>query len=200
MSDILAFTRWIHYIAGVMWIGHLWFFNFVNLNYQTEVPAELKKTVNPPLMLRALFVFRWGAFFTFLSGIYMLAVLWGSADRWMNSGAQAWYMGFGVLAGTVMFINVWGVIWPAQKKIMTGLQGGPAADPKLAPRAAMASRVNTYLSVPLLLGMMGGAHKEYNLFGGDVTGFLIAVALGLALVKLGYMLFPKINTKIYKAS
>ena len=198
-SDILALTRWVHYISGVMWIGLLWFFNFVNISYQTEVPADLKKTVNPPLMLRALFFFRWGAMFTFLSGVYMLYVLWGTAERWSASGAQGWYMGFGVIAGTIMFINVWGIIWRAQKKIIGAMQGGPAADPKLAPRAMMASKVNTYLSVPLLLGMMGGAHKEYNVFGGDVTGFCIAVAIGFGLVWFGYKLAPKVSSKIYTA-
>jgi len=165
MADLLSFSRWIHYIAGVMWIGHLWFFNFVNLNYQTEVPADLKKTVNPPLMLRALFFFRWGAMFTLITGLIMLGMLWGDGQRWMNGGVQAWYMGFGVLAGLMMWGNVWFVIWPAQKKIITGMQGGPAADPALAPKALRASRVNTYLSVPMLLGMMGGAHREYELFG-----------------------------------
>jgi uncharacterized membrane protein len=202
MADLLSFTRWIHYISGVMWIGLLWFFNFVNANYQTEVPADLKKTVNPPLLLRALFFFRWGAMFTLLTGLIMLGVLWGAAGRWWMNGVvpvQACYMGFGVLAGIMMWRNVWFVIWPAQKKIITGMQGGPAADPSLAPKATKASKLNTYLSVPLLLGMMGGAHGEYMLFGGTYWGLVIGLALGMGLVYWGYSMAPKVSSKIWQA-
>jgi uncharacterized membrane protein len=197
--DFLALTRWAHYIAGVMWIGHLWFFNFVNINYQTEVPADLKKTVNPPLMLRALFFFRYGALFTFLTGLYMLYILWGTSEAWANSGIKGWYMGFGALAGTIMFINVWGIIWRAQKKIIGAMQGGPAADPKLAPRAMMASKVNTYLSVPMLAGMICGAHGGYYPFGESMEAFILTIAIGLGLVWLGYKFAPKVSSKIYTA-
>jgi uncharacterized membrane protein len=126
-------------------------------------------------------------------------MLWSDMARWTLSGAQGWYMGVGALAGTVMWFNVWFIIWPNQKKIMTGMQGGPAADPKLAPQAAMASRINTYLSAPMLLGMMGGAHREYELMGGSMAGLVCGIVIGLALVWLGYKLAPKVSSKIFQA-
>lgn len=196
----LALTRWIHIVAGVLWIGHLWFFNFVNLNYQKDVPADLKKTVNPPLMTRALFLFRWGAMFTFLSGLMLLAIIHGlDISKTGLSSDRGLYMAMGALFGTIMWFNVWGVIWRAQKKIIGAMQGGPAADPALAPRAALFSKINTYLSVPMLLGMIGGSHN-YVLFGGGITGLLIGVAIGMAVVYLGYMFAPKVNTVLFKAS
>ena len=192
--------RWLHYIAGVMWIGHLWFFNFVNGNYQKDVPAELKKTVNPPLMTRALFMFRWGAMFTFITGLFLLWMIHGlDFSKTGMDTDRGRFMATGVLFGFVMWFNVWFIIWPRQKKIIGAMQGGPAADPKLAPQAAMASKVNTYLSAPMLFGMMGGAHGNYLIFGGGLTGLGIAVAFGLALVYVGYALAPKVNTILFKA-
>lgn len=201
--DVLEYLfRWLHYIGGILWIGHLWFFNFVNANYQKDVPADLKKTVNPPLLLRAFFMFRWGAMLTFVTGVFLLFMIHGAI--WMAPGGfgsdRELFMLMGVTFGTIMWINVWFIIWPAQKKILGALQGGPPADPKLAPRATLASKVNTYLSVPMLMGMMEGAHGgQYVIFGGGIMGLSIAVALGLGAVYLCYALAPKVSTVIYKA-
>lgn len=202
----LTLSRWIHYVAGVLWIGHLYFFNFVNLNLQADAayPADMKKVVNPLLSTRVLFLFRWGAMFTFITGIILLGILYGTAAVWAlpseenGFSLKAIYMGMGALFGTIMWANVWFVIWPAQKKIIGAAQGGPAADPALPKRALLASRINTYLSVPMLLGMMGGAHGEYQLPGG-YTGLIIGLVVGFALVKHFYKLAPKISTQIYKA-
>ncbi|MES2201106.1 MAG: urate hydroxylase PuuD [candidate division FCPU426 bacterium] len=199
-TTLEALARWLHYMAGVMWIGHLWFFNFVNLNYQKDVPAELKKTVNPPLMLRALFMFRWGAMLTLLSGLFLLQKIHG-LDGMKTGGFdtdRGRFMAMGALFGVIMWINVWFVIWPRQKKILGGMQGGPAADPKLAPQAALASKINTYLSVPMLLGMLGGAHGNYVIFGGGWSGLLAGVAVGLGIVYVVYMLAPKVSNQIVK--
>jgi uncharacterized membrane protein len=200
MDDLQYLLRWAHYIGGVMWIGHLWFFNFVNVNYQKDVPADLKKTVNPPLMTRALFMFRWGAMLTFLTGLCLLGMIHGFMFEKLGglTNDREIFMAMGVTFGTIMWINVWFVIWPRQKKMISAMQGGPAADPKLAPQAAMASKINTYLSVPLLIGMMGGAHG-YVIFGGGWLGLLISVAVGFALVYLGYLLAPKVDTVLFKA-
>jgi uncharacterized membrane protein len=198
---LLTLTRWIHYVAGVMWIGHLYFFNFVNANLQADAkyPADMKKVVNPLLMTRALFMFRWGAMFTFLSGLYMLDVLYNhfSVLGMAGTNLKAAYMAVGAGFGTIMWFNVWFVIWPRQKKIIGAAQGGPAADPKLAKQAGLASKINTYLSVPLLLGMMGAHDMAYELPGG-YAGLLGGVILGLLVVWLGYKLAPKVNTQIFK--
>ena len=202
----LTLARWIHYIAGVAWIGHLWFFNFVNLNLQGDAryPADMKKVVNPLLMTRALFFFRWGAMFTLLSGLTMAWFLWfaigenGSLSLARFATDQGAYMGMGALFGVIMWFNVWFIIWPLQKKIIGAAQGGPAVDPAVPKRAAMASRINTYLSVPMLLGMLGGGHAEYMLPGRHL-GLAVGLLVGLGAVKLTYTLAPKVNTQIFKA-
>ncbi len=192
----LTLSRWIHYVAGVLWIGHLYFFNFVNLNYQPEVPADIKKIVNPPLLIRVLFFFRWGAMFTFITGLIMLGILWSSMERWTAS-PQGHYMALGTLFGSIMWFNVWFIIWPNQKKNIIGMQGGPPADPALIPKTLRASKINTYLSVPMLLGMMGGAHGEYQLPGGH-AGLLCGTLLGFAIVWLAYKYAPKVDSKLFK--
>jgi uncharacterized membrane protein len=209
-SLLMIFSRWIHYVAGVLWIGHLYFFNFVNLNVQADAkyPADMKKVVNPLITTRVLFLFRWGAMFTFVTGLIMLAVIYGfphDMGRWalmMPSVDNAYsmkgaYMAVGAITSTIMWANVWFVIWPRQKKIIGAAQGGPAVDPSLVKGALHASRVNTYLSVPMLLGMMGGAHGEYQLPGGW-SGLLVGSLIGLATVWLGYKFAPKIDTQIFK--
>jgi uncharacterized membrane protein len=200
--DYQYLWRWLHYIAGIMWIGHLWFFNFVNVNYQKDVPAELKKTVNPPLMTRALFMFRWGAMFTFLSGLALLYLIHGFDFSKMGDSDRSHFMMMGATFGIIMWFNVWFVIWPRQKKMIGAMQGGPAADPKLAPQAALASKINTYLSIPMLMGMMGGAHGGGDgmvIFGGGWMGVGITVAVGLVIAHLLYMFSPKVDTIIFKA-
>ena len=131
-SALQAIFRWFHVLAGITWIGHLYFFNFVNLPFQGGLAKELKPTVNPPLVLRALYFFRWGAMWTFLFGIALFALVYwpmggnlftpegGMSERGM------WVL-FGGLLGTIMWFNVWFVIWPRQQKILGAMQGGPAA-------------------------------------------------------------------------
>jgi uncharacterized membrane protein len=200
MQVLLTLVRWTHYVAGVLWIGHLYFFNFVNANLQADAkyPADFKKVVNPLLMSRALFMFRWGAMFTFLSGLYLLYFIYASASGIGFDNPRGLYIMAGAGFGFIMWFNVWFVIWPRQKKIIGAAQGGPAADPLLAKQAGLASKINTYLSVPLLLGMMGAHDPNYQLPGGAL-GLLGGVVFGLIVVKLAYVLSPKVPTQIYKA-
>ena len=197
---LLTLVRWTHYVAGVLWIGHLYFFNFVNGNLQGDAkyPPEMKKVVNPLLMTRALFMFRWGAMFTFLTGLYLLYFIYYAATGIGFMNPRGLYIMVGAGFGTIMWFNVWFVIWPRQKKIIGAAQGGPAADPSLAKQAGLASKINTYLSVPLLLGMMGAHDPNYQLPGGSL-GLGLGVLLGLLVVYLGYKFAPKVNTQIYKA-
>ena len=133
-STLQAIFRWFHIIAGITWIGHLYFFNFVNTPFQGGLEKELKPKVNPPLVLRALFFFRWGAMWTFLFGIMLFALIYWpmggalfDADGGMSERGM-WIL-FGGLLGTIMWFNVWFVIWPRQKKILGAMLGGPAAPP-----------------------------------------------------------------------
>src|SRR5438105_3080396 len=114
-------VRWIHFVAGITWIGLLYFFNLVNLNFQKSLDADTKKKVNPELILRALFWFRWGAMITLLAGLFIL--IWkyfylgtgmsGEVGLMSTPGGQ--WISFGGLLGIVMWFNVWFIIWPAQK-------------------------------------------------------------------------------------
>lgn len=196
----LLFARWIHYVAGVLWIGHLYFFNFVNMNLQGDpkYPADVKKVVNPLLMTRALFMFRWGAMFTFLSGLYLLYFIYMASTGIGFDNPRGMYIMTGAGFGTIMWFNVWFIIWPRQKKIIGAAQGGPAPDPAVPKQAAMASKINTYLSVPLLLGMMGAHDPQYQ-FPMGWSGLGVGCLIGFAAVWLAYKFAPKVNTQIYKA-
>jgi len=232
--------RWFHFIAGVTWIGLLYFFNLVNVPLQKGLDADTKKKVNPELLGRTLWYFRWGAVLTVLFGLgyyvmYILKPDVGNAEtlgrvdlngkmialvwllipvvtffieylvikkvpalgkdgrvfaifililvaamtvvilRWLtgqltiNDNAYAsnktLSIGVGGALGIIMMLNVWGIIWPNNKRILAGLAGGPAAPPELARQAFLASRTNAWLSLPMLL-FMATSHGDWVIFGG----------------------------------
>jgi uncharacterized membrane protein len=187
MDNLQFFTRWLHVIAGITWIGHLYFFNFVNVPLQAALDDAGKKAVNPKLLPRALWWFRWGAMLTFLSGLLLFALIfmylpgvgWGSNALLMGdyglSDRARWIM-WGMLFGTIMWFNVWFIIWPAQKKILSGQV--PAEQlPAVRRRAYLASRTNTYLSAPMLMGMLAAGHLNMGFsYGTMVIGGLIGAA------------------------
>jgi uncharacterized membrane protein len=177
-STLQAIFRWFHIIAGITWIGHLYFFNFVNLPFQGGLDKELKPKINPPLVLRALYFFRWGAMWTFLFGLalfYLIywrgGALWNQTPEGGMSERGMWIL-FGGLLGTIMWFNVWFVIWPRQQKILGAMLGGPAAPP--------ASKINTYLSGPMLWGMIAGSHV--NIWPMTWGTLVLAIVLALGLV------------------
>ena len=164
-SFLHLILRWFHIFAGLIWVGHLYFFNFVNVPFQAALEKELKAKVNPALLLRALWWFRWGAMWTFLFGIvlfvqlYKMGGLLFDADGGLSKRAL-WIL-FGGLVGSVMWFNVWFVIWPAQKQILGGLMGlNPPAPLDVPKRALMFSRLNTWLSAPMLMGMIASSHID----------------------------------------
>ncbi len=162
----LMLLRWLHITAGIIWIGHLYFFNFVNLPFGKTMDAATKKSVVPQLMPRALWWFRWGAMITFISGlIYMYWKYWilGSGmtgESGLMSSVPGQWITLGALFGTIMWFNVWFVIWPRQKKIIGWVKGGqaPAEMAGMMKTAALASKINTYLSMPLLFAMGASSH------------------------------------------
>lgn len=230
--------RWVHFVAGITWIGILYFFNLVNVNFMKALDAPTKKVVVPELMPRALWYFRWGALITVLAGLgyyamYILAPDVRTAERnggdantwvlllvWLVIAVAAWAVFFLVLPrmndgrvlavvvailvivmaalilwwfngqlmgriggraesfasnktfsigvggalGIIMLFNVWGIIWPAQKRIIAGTVSGEAAPPELARRAFLASRTNAWLSLPMLF-FMATSHGDYIIFG-----------------------------------
>ena len=163
MEFVLAIERWVHFLSGVMWIGLLYYFNFVqvpaiaaaNADKGGPGPAAINKYVAP----RALLWFRWGAVVTWLSGAALLesAPHLSLADAFMLQGPSQ-VIGVGAWLGTIMLLNVWGLIWPNQKKVL-GIVSATDEEKNRARRVALlASRTNTLLSIPMLLFMGASAH------------------------------------------
>ena len=149
------FWRWLHILFGIVWIGMLYYFNFVQTEYFKEAEGAAKSDALQKLAPRALWWFRWGAAMTFLTGAWLMYLLWGGWDV---------YIALGALLGTLMAANVWFVIWPKQKIVIEnarrtsrGEEPLPGAADALA-RAGCASRHNTLFSVPMLLFMVSSPH------------------------------------------
>ena len=192
MSDLYSnahlIIRWLHVIAGITWIGHLYFFNFVNVPLQGALDDATKKAVNPQLMPRALWWFRWGAMLTFLAGLTLFTLTYmytpgagfGPTSLLTDADgltARAKWILLGMLLGTIMWFNVWMIIWPIQKRLLTGKV---PADQVAAARkqALLTSRVNSFLSGPMLFGMLAPAHY------GAMNGFSLVIAFGVGLLAM----------------
>jgi uncharacterized membrane protein len=147
--------RFLHVIAGVLWIGLLYYFNFVQIPTMPKVPAELKPGVSKYIAPEALFWFRWAAVVTLLSGI---AVAETAVERYLIPALsfQEGYrvIGLGMWLGIIMAANVWFVIWPNQQKALGLKPAEDAEKAKAASTAMMASRINFILSVPMLYCMV----------------------------------------------
>ena len=156
-----ALLRWGHVFSGILWIGLLYYFNFVQIRKMPEVPAELKPAVSKYIAPEALFWFRWSALATVVMGLavaltrgYLAEVLsFGFAGGYGPDDKGYALLGIGVWLAIIMFLNVWGVIWPNQK-IALGIKEADADAKAKAGRVAMlASRINLLLSIPMLVSM-----------------------------------------------
>jgi uncharacterized membrane protein len=231
-TNFLMLLRWIHFIAGITWIGLLYFFNLVNVPLMKELDASTKGKVMPGLMLRALFWFRWSAVVTVLAGFaywgnivasdarnagaapttaltsflaiwiltwailyalllpgkgildkgWVLAILYAivvahSIHLFLHWNSQGWEsnrllaIGIGGGIGLMMLLNVWGVIWRIQKRLIAWTKANsengtpiPAESKRMARMAFLTSRANAFLSIPMLFFM--GAASHYPMFGG----------------------------------
>jgi uncharacterized membrane protein len=241
LNNVLqAVFRWMHVLAGILWIGHLYFFNFVNGHVAKALDGPTKKSVVPQLMPRALYWFRWGAAWTWITGILLggliyyhgkivfedpnvgnpwlwlaivlvilivgflvyntimkaiknvavasaiclvlLAAVYFFLDRYGHFSGRALYIHVGVIFGTMMALNVWMVIWPAQRKIIAATAAGTPPDANLAALSGLRSRQNTYMSVPLLFTMISNHYP--TMYGGEYRHYCIAgvIAIGFAIV------------------
>ena len=185
--------RWAHYFAGVAWIGMLWFFNFVQGGWFKTTDADTKNNAVKQMVPNALWWFRWGAMFTFLSGVYLL---WHRADQigMSNLGSSPWtvWIMVGALMGTFMFLNVWLIIWPAQKIIIGKANGedlGDAAD--AAARAGVASRTNTLFSIPMLFMMGAASHMPIKVAQTGVWPAIGVCSAIILLIEFNAAFFPK---------
>ncbi|MCG3203573.1 MAG: hypothetical protein KCHDKBKB_00243 [Elusimicrobia bacterium] len=201
-SNFHLIIRWLHVISGIVWIGHLYFFNFVNLQFQTAIDDATKKLVNPPLILRALWWFRWGAMITFISGLILFTLVYmytpdlgfGVTSLYRDydgiTGRAVWIL-LGMLFGTIMWFNVWFVIWPTQKGIFGGKFSGDALA-AARKKAALFSRINTYLSGPMLFGMLAAPH--YSSF--SWITFLAFLVIAKLVVVFAYKISPLVGKSV----
>jgi uncharacterized membrane protein len=148
----LGVFQWLHVFFGITWIGLLYYFNFVQIPTMPSVPAELKPGVSKYIAPKALFYFRWGAAFTVLTGL-ILAYLYGELESALTLKPEARLIGIGMWLALVMAFNVWFVIWPNQKKALGLVEADADTKAKAAKTAMIFSRINTLLSIPMLLCM-----------------------------------------------
>jgi uncharacterized membrane protein len=175
--------RYMHFLAGVAWIGMLWYFNFVQTPFfGSELGGQAKSAMTRGLVPNALWWFRWGAMFTFISGLLIIFIKLHS-----GIGLGEPYMTrilTGGIMGIFMWANVWFVIWPAQQVVIANAENvasGGEANPeaaKRAGRAGVASRVNTLFSIPMLFFMGAATHlPSFNTGTNDLVYWVIAGAL-----------------------
>jgi uncharacterized membrane protein len=150
--------RWIHVMVGVMWVGLLWYFNFVQIPSMPKIPDEQKPAIGKVIAPTALFWFRWAALFTVISGL-ILAVLNGYAHQAFTLQAPFRAIGLGMWIALVMAFNVWFIIWPNQKRALGIVAVEPDVKAKSARVAMLVSRFNTMLSIPMLFLMVAQSHN-----------------------------------------
>ncbi|MBI2810666.1 MAG: urate hydroxylase PuuD [Candidatus Melainabacteria bacterium] len=169
IDGIMFLLRWLHIFFGVIWIGHLYYFNFVQGAFFAETDASTKSNAIQKLVPRALWWFRWGAMFTMLTGVTYLAIK-GHRDG-VGIFMTSWGISFvtGLVLGLLMWAYVWFVIWPNQKiviqsatQVASGGQANPAAAAAGA-KAGLASRHNTFFSIPMLFFMAAASHLPFQI-------------------------------------
>ena len=151
------FFRWIHVLSGVMWIGLLWYFNFVQIPSMPKIPNDQKPAISKFIAPEALFWFRWAALSTLVTGLIL-----GHINGYLHdaltldtSSGKNLMIGIGMWLGTIMAFNVWGIIWPNQKKALGLVEASAEEKAASAKKAMLFSRTNTLLSIPMLYCMVG---------------------------------------------
>lgn len=180
-AGIEFLLRWGHFLAGVTWIGILYYFNFVQAEYFKEADPAARGDAFQKLVPRALWWFRWSAMFTFLTG----ATIYG-----MRGAGVSFDIVVGAVMGTLMFLNVWLIIWPKQKILIASAtrvaEGGEALPEAAAaaPKAALASRTNTMFSLPMLFFMGASTHFPHGIIGSASKTALIIILVIIAALEL----------------
>ena len=166
--------RWGHYFVGITWIGLLYYFNFVQTEYFKEAEANARVDAFVKLAPRALWWFRWGAVMTLLTGLYLLYLIGMAATVDIV---------LAVVMATLMFLNVWLIIWPNQKIVIASneqIQAGGEATPEAAaaaPKAALASRTNTLFSLPMLFLMGASGHFAHGHHAENMTALIVGLVI-----------------------
>jgi uncharacterized membrane protein len=192
--------RWFHFLSGVAWIGMLWYFNFVQTPFfGSELGGGVKGAMTRGLVPNALWWFRWGAMFTFLTGWSIILV-----KLHLGNSLESPYFArilTGGLMGTFMWANVWFIIWPAQKVVIASAEqvaGGGEAIPEAAARggrAGTASRINTLFSIPMLFFMGSGTHLPNFLAGANLAAWWITMLIIIVAVEVHALIGPGLPTQ-----
>ncbi len=197
-EGLVMSLRWVHFVAGVIWIGLLYYFNFVQGSFFNEIEAGPKNIAISKLVPRALWWFRWGAAFTFLSGFAMLSIAGAELGADFMNSSYGIFIYAGGLLGTIMFLNVWLIIWPNQKIVIANAESvisGGKANPEAAiagGRALLASRTNTLFSMPMLFFMGASRHLSLNI----PENFSPAIVLGVVTAIIGALEFNAVKGKL----
>jgi uncharacterized membrane protein len=150
------FFRWLHVISGVMWIGLLWYFNFVQIPNMPNIPDDQKPAIGKVIAPAALFWFRWGAMATIVTGLILGMMNGYLVDALMlgRGDPKATMIGIGMWLGIIMWFNVWMIIWPNQKRALGMVEASAEEKAASARKAMLFSRTNTLLSFPMLFAMV----------------------------------------------
>ena len=192
--------RWLHFLSGVAWIGVLWYFNFIQTPFfGSELGGGVKGAMTRGLVPNALWWFRWGAMFTFLTGLTIMCIklMQGNA----LSSPYFTRILTGALMGTFMWANVWFVIWPAQRVVIASAEqiaGGGEAIPEAAARGARAgtaSRINTLFSIPMLFFMASASHLPSFLANASVATYWVFALIIIIGVEIHALIGPGLPTQ-----
>ena len=204
IAGLYVLLRWFHVLAGVTWIGLLYYFNFVQTPFfGTELGGQAKGPMTRGLVPNALWWFRWGAMITWITGVLIILLKLGHESVPLGSAYMTLILSGGLM-GTLMWANVWFVIWPAQQVVIANAEkvaGGGEADPAAAARGAragLASRTNTLFSVPMLFFMVAAANLPMlatPAAGGGVALYWIRALVGILAVEANALLGPGLSTQ-----
>jgi uncharacterized membrane protein len=201
MEGLYVLLRWFHVLAGIIWIGILYYFNFLQTPFfSTDLGGQARSQVVRGLVPDALWWFRWGAMFTFITGLLILGMRLHEGVG-LGSGYMTLIL-TGALMGTLMWANVWFVIWPAQQVVIASanaVAGGGEANPTAGARGAragLASRTNTLFSIPMLFFMVAAANFPSLVSGtGSLTVYWILALIVIGAVEANALLGPGLPTQ-----
>jgi len=199
LEGLQFILRWLHFFFGVMWIGHLYYFNFVQGATMAEADAATKSGILRILLPKAMWWFRWGAMWTMATGVLMLMIKGHQSGFEVFSTSWGITILIGAVLGLTMWANVWFIIWPAQKIVIasaTQVAAGGAALPEAAaagPRALLGSRTNTLMSIPMLFFMGAATHLQFPVTPESSIGGMAAVLIVLWLVLEGNAIKGKLG-------
>lgn len=200
-NGIEVLLRWMHVLAGITWIGVLYYLNFIQTPFfGTELGGTAKSAMTRGLVPNALWWFRWGAMFTFLSGWTIVLFRWRHLGIPLDDGYMTKILSGGIM-GSIMWFNVWFLIWPAQQVVIANamqVAGGGQPIPEAAARAArasMVSRTNVCFSIPMLFFMVAAANLPGFLSGQNDTTYWIVALLIFAAVEANALIGPGAATQ-----